>query len=153
MIKNAKFVVGIVLIVGAIGYLIASAVKSTSEYYLTVNEVQGRLSELQDETFRVAGRVEPGTISWDAQTLTLAFAITSLPKEAAKATAPSDPVSFRVISRGEPKPDMFAANRDVIVEGRFGRGGVIEASQVLTKCPSKYIPEHGEKQVSDAAAR
>ena len=30
---------------------------------------------------------------------------------------------FHVISRGEPKPDMFAANRDVIVEGALDPGG------------------------------
>ena len=153
MPRKLRFVIGVGLVMAAVAYLITTAIRSTSEYYLTVNEVHSRLSELRGETFRVAGRVVPGPLSWNSQTLTLGFALSSLPSEVAKAAVQSSRVSFRVISRGEPKPDMFAANRDVIVEGRFGKGGVIEASQVLTKCPSKYIPEHAQKQVSDASAR
>jgi cytochrome c-type biogenesis protein CcmE len=34
---------------------------------------------------------------------------------------------------------MFAAGRDVIVEGRLDSDDTIEASQVLTSCPSKYV--------------
>jgi cytochrome c-type biogenesis protein CcmE len=48
---------------------------------------------------------------------------------------------FHVICRGQPKPDMFAANRDVIVEGSLAPDGSIEARQVLTSCPSKYVPK------------
>jgi cytochrome c-type biogenesis protein CcmE len=36
---------------------------------------------------------------------------------------------------------MFAANRDVIVEGSLAADGSIEARQVLTSCPSKYVPK------------
>jgi cytochrome c-type biogenesis protein CcmE len=50
----------------------------------------------------------------------------------------TDPVSFKVSSIGEPKPDMFAENRDVIVEGKLLPAGEIAATQVLTSCPSKY---------------
>lgn len=49
--------------------------------------------------------------------------------------------SFTVISRGQPKPDMFAAGRDVIVEGQLNSAGTIDARQVLTSCPSKYVPK------------
>ena len=56
----------------------------------------------------------------------------------------SDPVSFRVVAAGEPKPDMFAPGRDVIVEGKLGAGGVIAATQVMTSCPSKYKPKQAQ---------
>jgi cytochrome c-type biogenesis protein CcmE len=36
---------------------------------------------------------------------------------------------------------MFAANKDVIVEGRLAGGSVINATQVMTSCPSKYKPK------------
>jgi cytochrome c-type biogenesis protein CcmE len=49
--------------------------------------------------------------------------------------------TFVVICRGQPKPDMFAAGRDVIVEGRLTPAGTIDAQQVLTSCPSKYTPK------------
>jgi hypothetical protein len=94
----------------------------------------------------VAGRVAPGTISWDPQTLTLAFGLMQPPAGAGPpGVKPVDamvagPV-FHVICRGEPKPDMFAANRDVIVEGSLMSNGTIDARQVLTSCPSKYAPK------------
>jgi cytochrome c-type biogenesis protein CcmE len=37
-----------------------------------------------------------------------------------------------------PLPDTFQEGRDVVVDGRYGRDGVFEASTVLTKCGSRY---------------
>ena len=138
-----RFVIGSALIAGAIAYLIITAIRSTSEYYLTVNEVAARQAELGGQSLRVAGRVKVGTIAWDPASLTLRFAIVPIPEPAADgAVAPvvatTDPVSFKVTSVGEPKPDMFAENRDVIVEGKLLPAGEIAATQVLTSCPSKY---------------
>ncbi|HVA40032.1 MAG TPA: hypothetical protein VNF49_05170 [Candidatus Binataceae bacterium] len=42
MPSKMRFVFGAGLIVLAIGYLITTAVRNTSEYYLTVNEVGAR---------------------------------------------------------------------------------------------------------------
>jgi cytochrome c-type biogenesis protein CcmE len=131
---------------GAIAYLIITAVRNTAEYYMTVSEVSARQGELTGQALRVAGRVGPERISWDPQTLTLAFTLMQPPPVegtsgvkaiAAMASGPS----FHVICRGEPKPDMFAPNRDVIVEGSLMPNGTIEARQVLTSCPSKYTPK------------
>jgi cytochrome c-type biogenesis protein CcmE len=151
MRKNLRFAIGAAMMVAAIAYLIITAVRNTAEYYLTVNEVKARQTELSGQMLRVAGRVEAGTISWNPATLTLKFAMTQpspndgqpqvKPVAATAVETTADPVSFNVISRGEPKPDMFAPRRDVIVEGRLGAGNTIEARQVLTSCPSKYAPK------------
>jgi cytochrome c-type biogenesis protein CcmE len=141
-----RFYIGGALIALAIAYLIVSAIRSTSEYYLTVSELSARQSELGIDPIRVAGRVKPGTISWDPNSLTLKFVIVPIPDPSTPgpvrpvSVAASDPVSFPVFCAGQPKPDMLAANRDVIVEGKLGAGGVIVASQVMTSCPSKYQP-------------
>jgi len=143
--------VGVGLIAAAIGYLIFSSIRTTSEYYLTVPEVAARQSELGGQAIRVAGRVEPGNIDWEPNSLTLKFEIAPIP-DADASGAPvkpvsvvaSDPVSFRVVAAGEPKPDMFAAGRDVIVEGRLGPDGAIAATQVMTSCPSKYKPKQSQ---------
>jgi cytochrome c-type biogenesis protein CcmE len=58
-----------------------------------------------------------------------------------RARQDADPPSFVVVCVGQPKPDMFAENRDVIVEGRLTSARTIAAEQVLTSCPSKYTPE------------
>jgi|SRR5208282_902989 len=138
-----RFVIGSALIVAAVAYLIITAIRTTSEYYLTVNEVAARQAELGGQALRVAGRVKPGTIAWDPSSLTLKFAIITIPDPAAadgavKPVVETDPVAFNVTCTGEPKPDMFADGRDVIVEGKLLPSGEIAATQVLTSCPSKY---------------
>ena len=145
-----RFYFGGALIALAIAYLIVSAIRTTSEYYLTVDEVSARLAELGRDPIRVAGRVKPGTISWEPNSLTLKFVIVPIPDPAAVAPLrpisikASDSVSFPVFCAGQPKPDMLAENRDVIVEGKLGAGGVIIASQVMTSCPSKYQPKQSQ---------
>jgi cytochrome c-type biogenesis protein CcmE len=145
-----RFYIGGAVIALAIAYLIVSAIRSTSEYYLTVDEVSARQAELGRDPIRVAGRVKPGTISWDPNSLTLKFVIVPIPDPAAATPvrpvsikAP-DSVSFPVYCAGQPKPDMLAENRDVIVEGKLSAGGVIIASQVMTSCPSKYQPKQSQ---------
>ncbi len=142
-----RFFVGVSLIAVAIGYLIFSAIRTTSEYYLTVTEVAARQAELDGQAIRVAGRVKAGDIEWDPNTLTLKFEVVPIPDVDAAAVKPvvaTDPISFRVVAAGEPKPDMFAPGRDVIVEGKLGAGGVITATQVMTSCPSKYKPKQSQ---------
>ena len=146
MPKKMRFAIGAGLIVAAIGYLIVTAVRNTAEYYMTVSEVIPQQAQLIGQPLRVAGRVAPGTISWDSETLTLAFGLVQPPPADGAATvkpvaAMMESPSFHVICRGEPKPDMFAPNRDVIVEGTLESTGTIEARQVLTSCPSKYTPK------------
>jgi cytochrome c-type biogenesis protein CcmE len=144
-----RFFIGAGLIVVAIGYLIFSAIRTTSEYYLTVSEVAARQGELGGQAIRVAGRVKPGNIDWDPNSLTLKFEIMPIPDVDAsgapiKPVVAADPVSFRVVAAGEPKPDMFAPGRDVIVEGKLGADGTIAATQVMTSCPSKYKPKQSQ---------
>jgi cytochrome c-type biogenesis protein CcmE len=150
MPRKLRFIIGVGLVVATIAYLIVTAVRNTAEYYLTVNEVKARQGELSGQMLRVAGRVVPATIQWDPLSLTLRFAITEPPAGdgqpavttvAATATAPA---TYTVISRGQPKPDMFAPGRDVIVEGLLTRNNTIEARQVLTSCPSKYTPKQNQ---------
>lgn len=143
-----RFLFGGGLIVVAVGYLIYTAIMNTAEYYLTVGEVQARQTELQGQALRVAGRVVPGSVSWDPSSLTLGFAISAIPDPGGSAVKPVSAVTsvptserFKVLCTGQPKPDMFAENRDVIVEGRLGADHAIIASQVLTSCPSKYVPK------------
>jgi cytochrome c-type biogenesis protein CcmE len=147
MPKKLRFVIGVSLVVAAIAYLIITAVRNTAEYYLTVDEARARQVELAGQMVRVAGRVVPGTVQWEPSSLTLKFAITEPPPEDSQpgvtkiaATALAS-AKFNVVSIGQPKPDMFAPGRDVIVEGLLTQNGTIQAHQVLTSCPSKYSPK------------
>jgi cytochrome c-type biogenesis protein CcmE len=147
MPRKMRFVAGVGLVVAAIAYLIITAVRNTAEYYLTVSEAKARQAELSGQMLRVAGRVVPGTVQWDPLSLTLKFAITQPPPDNGQprvktvAATVLVPAKFNVVSRGQPKPDMFAPGRDVIVEGLLAPDGTIQAHQVLTSCPSKYSPK------------
>jgi len=142
-----RFVIGSALIVAAVAYLITTAIRNTSEYYLTVDEVAARQAELGGQALRIAGRVKPGTISWEPSSLTLKFAMVQIPDPqasgAVKPVVAAESPAFSVTCMGEPKPDMFADGRDVIVEGKLMPSGEIAATQVLTSCPSKYQAKKG----------
>jgi cytochrome c-type biogenesis protein CcmE len=138
-----RFLIGGGVIVAAIAYLIVIGIRSTSEYYLTVDEAAARQSELMGQPVRVAGRVKGGTIGWDPAALSLSFAMAPLPPEEGAKVEPvamRPPQEIKVVCKGQPKPDMFAAGRDVIVEGRFTSRNFVTADQVMTSCPSKYRP-------------
>lgn len=136
MKRNTRFLVGSMVIVGAIAYLMYAGIRETSSYYLTVPEFVAKRHEVGASALRLAGRVAPGSIDWDAKTLQLKFALGTFPN--AQTVGETVPVAFTGI-----KPDMFADGRDVIVEGRY-EGGVIQAKQVLTSCPSKYEAKTAE---------
>ena len=47
---------------------------------------------------------------------------------------------FPVVFVG-PIPDTMENGETVVVEGKYTREGVFNASNILVKCPSKYEPE------------
>ena len=76
----------------------------------------------------MGGRVVPGSVTFDQETLELRFLVVDI--EDGKST-------FPVHYQG-PLPDTFEEGRDVVVEGRFTQAGLFEATTVLTKCGSRY---------------
>ena len=130
MNRNLRFVFGSMVIVVAIGYLMYTGIRETSSYYLTIQEFLPRKAEYGNTALRVAGRVQPGSIDYDPRTLRLRFHLAGF-------SDARQPGLFVSVSFTGIKPDLFADGRDVIVEGRYTEG-VLQASQVLTSCPSKY---------------
>ena len=68
MRPRTKFMIGGVLVLGTSGWLMASSIKQTGEYYLTPTEMASRLKA--DPTFkgadvRIGARVVPGSIKRD----------------------------------------------------------------------------------------
>jgi cytochrome c-type biogenesis protein CcmE len=145
MNRNLRFVIGSAVIVAAIGWLMYTGIRETSSYYLTIQEFLPKRDEYGNMPLRVAGRVQPGSIDYDARTLRLSFHLAGFPDGKTSGTE-SVPVAFTGI-----KPDMFADGRDVIVEGRY-TDGVLHAQQVLTSCPSKYEAKTAEAPKGDKGA-
>jgi len=128
--RQTKFIVGNVVIVAAVGFLVYTAVDQTKMYMVTVGEYLSARDAYSGTTVRIAGRVRPDSMKWDAARHDLVFTLDDITGKG------SVTVHYTGLL-----PDMFAEGRDVIVEGPATEGQVFEATAVLTSCPSKYEPE------------
>lgn len=127
--NKVKFIVGGVVIVALIGYLIVSSISSASAYYREVGEVLAQQNTLVGKSLRVSGNIVTPSISYDAANLDLNFFISD-PADASKQLA----VHFHGV-----QPDqMTREGSSAIVEGSLGPNGVVEANNLLLKCPSRY---------------
>lgn len=154
--KINKFVIGGFLILGAVVFLIWSSTAATSEYFLTVDELNAKGAEVMGRNLRVSGAVIGETIKYDAQTLTLSFEVAHVPADQALIEdegglaealhqAVIDPARARLkIVYVGPMPDLLRHEAQAIVTGRLGEDGVFHADELLLKCPTKYeeaVPE------------
>lgn len=137
--KKGKFLFGVLLIVGAVGYLIYTGIRETSTYYFTIEEFLSQQEALANEGVRVAGQVQAGSVRWDPKDLRLSFLLG--PFQKGETPHPTGvPVRYQGIL-----PDMFAEGRDVIVEGRYDAENMLTAKTIMTSCPSKYEPAVGDQ--------
>ncbi|MEZ4637489.1 MAG: cytochrome c maturation protein CcmE [Caldilineaceae bacterium] len=136
---NMKFMIAggglIALIIGLIIYGSMTA----SAYYLTVGEVQQRLVQAQNgnpnvlgQRIRVNGAVVADSEDWNAQEVTLRFAIED-----------EDGAQLPIVFYG-PRPDNFQRAASAIVEGELLADGTFQAETLLLKCPSRYEEEPEE---------
>ncbi|MDP6657467.1 MAG: cytochrome c maturation protein CcmE [Nitrospinaceae bacterium] len=127
--KKVKFALGSLLIVGAIGYLIATGINSTSTYFFTVSELMEQKVSYQGTGLKVKGNVVAGSIERDPNDyLSVQFAIEEKTS------------NLNVVYQGV-TPDMFQDGGEVVVEGTLDKQGVFHANTLLTSCPSKYEAE------------
>jgi cytochrome c-type biogenesis protein CcmE len=126
---SLRLVLITVAVIGSVAWLILSGVKQTGLQYLSVTELAQLESPPQSGGFRLDGKVEAGTISYDQKEPQLRFAMTD-GKE-----------SIGVVYDGL-MPDAFGDGREVVVEGTYRHAEkTLHASKLVTKCPSKYEAE------------
>ena len=137
MKRNKRFLVGALILAGAVAYLMYTGVQQTAVYYLTIEEFLEKKEALADEGVRVAGRVQVGSVTkkMTPEGEELNFRIGDFMGEGT--LGDSVPVHFIGVT-----PDMFKTDggSDVIIEGKY-RDGTLYAHNVLTQCPSKYEPD------------
>lgn len=154
--KINKFVIGGLLILGAVVFLIWNATTNASQFFMTVDELQAKGPEIVDKNLRVSGAVIGDTIQYDPQTLTLTFEVAHVPADApeietegglaeALHQAVMDPSRARmtVVYVGV-KPDLLRHEAQAIVTGQLSADGVFHADELLLKCPTRYeeaVPE------------
>jgi len=154
--KVNKFVIGGILILGAVVFLIWSSTAATQEYFLTIDELNAKGSSVVDKNLRVSGAVIGDSIQYDAQSLTLTFDVAhvsgdnaDLETEGGLAIALHDAVvdpsrsRIKVVYVG-PRPDLLRNEAQAIMTGHMGEDGIFYAEELLLKCPTRYeeaVPE------------
>jgi len=132
--RKGKFFFAVLLVLGAVGYLIYTGIRETSNYYLTLEEFLPQKEALANEGVSIAGRVQTGSVQWEPKDLRLRFVLGPVKTGEGTPTQISGvPVHYQGIL-----PDMFAEGRDVIIEGRYEAGNALMAKTIMTSCPSKY---------------
>ncbi len=127
--SKVKFIAGGLVIVGLIAYLIVSSISSAGAYYREVGEVLSQRDALVGKNLRVSGNVVTESVTYDAAKLDLNFLISD-PTDSGKQLA----VYFHGV-----QPDQITREgASAIVEGSLGPNGVVEANNLLLKCPSRY---------------
>ena len=107
------------------------ATRSTSALVLTPSELVAKASNGDFSRVRVGGKVVAPIDYQVEPSFRLSFGVKD-GKEGGKETVV--PVVYSNV-----KPDMFAEERDVLIDGDLVDGTLI-AAQLQTQCPSKYEP-------------
>lgn len=131
--RNIKFLFGIAVMLGTIGFLVWTAVDQTKMYMITVSEFLSAGDAYANATVRIAGKVAPGSMQWNGAKRDLQFTIVDMAGQGGEVK-----VHYTGLL-----PDMFAEDRDVVVEGPYTASSPFEARSVLTSCPSKYQADDG----------
>lgn len=139
---HAKLIVAGILVAVAVTFLAVAGVKEGWVYYLPVDEFTAG-QDYQDQRVRLHGIVDGEDLQVRPALLVADFDLKG------------DTSQVRVSYSGV-IPDMFQAEREVVVEGRLDEAGVFQADTLLTKCASKYESEdgqapHGDPQSAGAA--
>jgi len=147
---RVKFIVGGLLILAAVIYLIASSTQASAEYFMTVDELNAKGSNVIGRDLRVSGAVIGSTIQYDPQTLNLSFEVANVPGDNKEIEAQGglaavlhqaviDPnrSHLQVIYNG-PKPDLLQDEAQAIMTGHLGEDGIFYVDELLLKCPTKY---------------
>lgn len=147
---RGKFILGGVLILSAVIYLIVTATQANAEYFMTVNELKAKGSDVVGQNLRISGAVIGSTIHYDPQTMNLTFEIAQVPGDNAEIqkegglaavlhAAVSDPTRTRMaIVYNGPIPDLLRDGAQAIITGHLGADSVFHADDLLLKCPTKY---------------
>jgi len=125
MKRQAKFGVGIGVIVAALAFLAWLGYGESKTYYHTVAELQTLSGSAKSQRMRVGGTVESGSIRRLSGRVDFVL----------EGEGKTLPVSY---VGSDPLPDTFVDKSQALVEGRPGPEGRFVAEVVQAKCASKY---------------
>ncbi len=120
--------ISLLVVGGGIAFIVADSLES-ARYYRTIPELKAEAATLVGQTFRVSGKVVPGSLETRVEAGTQhRFAL-------------DDRGQTVVVHYSKSLPDAFTDGVEVVVEGQLLASGDFAASDVLARCPSKYEAE------------
>jgi len=126
MQRNMRVFVAFTLVIVAMLYLISSGFnEETMVYYSTVKELKMKGQDAYGQGFRVSGKVVPGSIEKASGKIEVRFIIEE------------EGERLSVVYNGI-LPDTFKEGAEVLIEGKYQSDDVFHATNVFTKCASKY---------------
>lgn len=128
---GTRVIVGILLILGMVGYLAYVGYDEGKAYYHTCDEVAAMGTSAVGADIRLAGNVVEGSIQKDGE-IVRSF---ELEYEGARYT-----VNYLGT---DPVPDTFKDGVEAVVDGQLADNGVFEGQKIQAKCASKYEAEYG----------
>jgi cytochrome c-type biogenesis protein CcmE len=131
-----KIVASVVVITGAVGFLLKASVMEGAEFYKHVDEVVANPSQFRGTHLQVHGNVVAGSIEQAKGTLMYRFKIETGPMSRPEPRKPA------VISASYTGlvPDTFKDGAEVVAKGMLTADDKLDVvpDGIMAKCPSKY---------------
>lgn len=155
-----KFLIGGLLILGAVAYLLVSGTAAGARYFITVDELlNGSKSQYLGKSVRISGAVLGDTIQYDEQNLIINFTIANIPTDysdlaEALHTSATDPNATHLAVRveGQVKPDLLQHEAQAILTGKLGADGIFHADELLLKCPTRFTDANAGQAITQPDA-
>jgi len=126
--NRARLILAVLIIIGAIGYLIFFGMQQGVGQILTIEEALQKKYDSNISFIQMEGQINYDTVTYEPNKPLITFDITD------------EKNNITVIFK-DVKPDNFDSGYPIIVEGRFLEDGRFLADKLLVKCPSKYEEE------------
>ena len=130
--SKGKMAVVMIVLLGAFGYLTVMAFQSATVYYYTVSELKDNQTYTYDNMLRVSGKLVKDSFVRETNSIEAKFMLTD-------GIETIDAIHVGIL------PDLFFnEHSEIILEGTFGDDKVFLSSNVIVKCPSKYVAADGD---------
>lgn len=125
--RRRLYMVGALLLgVGAAAALVLTAFQDNLVFFYAPTDLLAK-HVAPDRRFRLGGLVETGSVTREADGVTVHFTVTDLTNRV--------PVTFKGVL-----PDLFREGQGVVAEGALNAQGAFIAADVLARHDEKYMP-------------
>ncbi len=137
--KHQRLVLILIALVALIGAVLLAiwGLRSQASYFYVPSEILAARPD-PDRGVRLGGMVEKGSVSTEADGVTIAFVVGDGKAEV--------PVRFRGIV-----PSLFTEGSGVVAEGKLARNGTFIADNLLAKNDERYVPREMQNMTAAQA--